>query len=447
MEKQGTEPKKKAVRKGKQGATTNILARADVFMWDRKVGAVTEYVNGRIGFAYDPSYLVEGVSISPTFLPIDRGSTRTFEFPELQRQEAFQGLPGVFSDSLPDTFGNLIIKNYFASRGESEKAMSPVQKLLYVGNRAMGALEYRPQLQRHAPEEDQALEIKSLVESARRLIEGDAGEAIQEIMRVGGSAGGARAKALILWNKAKKQVRSGFARPRAGDEAWLVKFDGVNSANVRDDQARSFNRVEYTYALLAKDLDIDMAEVSYLEDEDGLFHFMTRRFDRTGTKKHHMHSLSGMEHVDFNAPQAYSYEAWFRLILELNLGYPALEQAYRRMLFNVVGRNQDDHVKNISFLMRDANSGWTLAPAYDLTYAAGSNYTRLHQMTVTGLSDNFTRGPLVELGKKFDIKNPAHLLDRTIDAFAGWPALAATWGIPASKSDAVASAHRLGLRK
>lgn len=442
-----TEPKQpvkpRAPKKTKPVPGT--IARAEVHLWDQRIGSVTEFANGRIGFSYDPDYIDGGVSISPHFLPIDKAKLRTFEFPELQRLEAFHGLPGVLADSLPDTFGNLIIRNYFASRGESAKALSPVQKLLYVGNRAMGALEYRPHLQRKAPEEEQALEIKALVESARRLIEGDIGDAVQEIMRVGGSAGGARAKALILWDKDRQRVRSGFARPAKGEEAWLIKFDGVGSANVLDMQAKPYNRIEYTYALLAKTLGIEMAEVDCLETDEGLFHFMTRRFDRRGQKKHHMHSLAGMEHIDFNVPQAYSYEAWFRLILDLNLGYPALEQAYRRMLFNVVGRNQDDHVKNISFLMESDESGWKLAPAYDLTYAAGAGYTRSHQMTVTGRADNFTREGLIEVGRKFDIRHPAQILEQTEDVFAGWPSLAAQWGVRQDQIDGVAAAHRLKL--
>ena len=419
-----------------------VLAKANIHLWDDLVGAVMEFENGRIGFSYDSEYIRNGgLAISPKFLPIE---PRTFEFPDLQRQDAFMGLPGVLADSLPDTFGNLIIKKYFEERGELDKSMSPVQRLLYVGNRAMGALEYAPHLQRKSAEEEQALEIKSLVESARRLIEGEAGEAIHEIMRVGGSAGGARPKALILWNREKNKVRSGFAKHRAGEEHWMIKFDGVNSASERDNKAKPFNRIEYTYALLAKQLGLDMEEVSYLEDGE-LFHFMTRRFDRKQTAKHHMHSLAGMTHVDYNLPGAYSYEAWLRLIQELHLGYPSMEQAYRRMIFNVVGRNQDDHVKNISFLMKDKSSGWELAPAYDLTYSAGTGYTRQHQMTVAGRSDDFTRDELIEVGKKFDIHNPGIIIDSTVDAFSMWSTLGRQWGVQDEDRKRVAAGHRLFL--
>lgn len=356
------------------------------------------------------------------------------------------GLPGVLADSLPDTFGNLIIKKYFEARGQLAQSMSPIQRLLCVGNRAMGALEYSPRLQRKSPEEEQALEVKSLVESARRLIEGEAGEAIHEIMRVGGSAGGARPKGLILWDRNKNKVRSGFAKPRTGEEDWLIKFDGINSASERDNKAKPFNRIEYTYALMAKKLKISMEEVGYLEDGE-LFHFMTRRFDRKQTVKHHMHSLAGMTHVDYNLPGAYSYEAWLRLIQELRLGYPAMDQAYRRMMFNVIGRNQDDHVKNISFLMKSSSAGWELSPAYDLTYSAGIGYTRQHQMTIGGRGDDFTRDDLLSVGKKFGIHHPDQIIDETIEVFSSWPSLGKQWGVHAEDQARVVAGHRLHLHK
>jgi len=334
----------------------------------------------------------------------------------------------VLADSLPDAFGNKIIQSYFESKGEKDNALSPVQRLLYVGRRAMGALEYTPALQRKTKEEERALEVQSLVDAARKLIEGDANDAVNEIMRVGGSAGGARAKALILWDRESKRVRSGFANPQQGEEAWIIKFDGVGSANVLDMKAKPFNRIEYTYALLAKQLGIEMSEVSFLEDH-GLFHFMTKRFDRNGSDKLHMHSLGGITHVDYNRPQAFSYEEWFRLMLELQLGHQALEQGYRRMVFNIVGRNQDDHVKNVSFLLDSMTGEWRLAPAYDLNFAAGSGYTARHQMTLGGLTGEFTRALLIETGEKFSIKHPGTVIDDTVQAFAGWESLAAQYGV------------------
>lgn len=428
------------VKTKKKPSSVDVRATATVRLWDKTVGQIREYQNGRIGFDYDKDYLPTGPSLSPKYLPLE---PRVFEFPELRSMDSFQGLPGVLADSLPDTFGNLVIRKYFEEKGEPLNAMSPVQRLLYVGNRAMGGLEYSPSLQRKTQEEERALEIQSLVESARQLIEGEPGEAVHEIMRVGGSAGGARAKALILWNRSKARVRSGFARIREGEEPWLIKFDGVGSANALDMKAKPFNRIEYTYALLAKQLKIEMEEVSYIEDHvTGLFHFMTRRFDRVGSAKRHMHSLGGMTHVDFNRPQAYSYEAWFRLVMELKLGAAAVEQAYRRMLFNIVGRNQDDHVKNISFLLDGPQASWRLAPAYDLTFAAGSGYTLRHQMTAGGLSDGFDQEGLIEIGEKFDVRRPRQILQQTIEVFSAWPSIAREWKITEDQIKVVSSMHR-----
>ena len=402
-----------------------VTVTANVHLWGHRVGQVLEFANGRVGFTYDKHYLTVGRALSPKHLPLEAG---IFEFPELRDSEAFLGLPGVLADSLPDAFGNKIIQSYFEAKGEKDNALSPVQRLLYIGKRAMGALEYTPALLRKTKDEERALEVQALVDAARKLIDGDASDAVNEIMRVGGSAGGARAKALILWDRARKRVRSGFANPNPGEESWIIKFDGVGSANVLDMKAKPFNRIEYTYALIAKQLGIEMSETAFMED-DGLFHFMTRRFDRRGTDKIHMHSLGGITHVDYNRPQAFSYEAWFRLMLEMQLGHQALEQGYKRMVFNIVGRNQDDHVKNISFLLDSMTGEWHLAPAYDLNFAAGSGYTARHQMTLGGKSGEFTRALLLETGEKFSIKHPAAVIDETVQAFAGWGAIAAQYGV------------------
>lgn len=418
-----------------------IAGKANVHLWGHLVGHVLEYTNGRIGFNYSPEYLENGRELSPRYLPLRSG---TFEFPELRNSESFHGLPGVLADSLPDAFGNKIIESYFESKGQKDKALSPVQRLLYIGKRAMGALEYTPELRRRTTPESEAMEIKSLVESARRLIEGDTSDAVKEIMQVGGSAGGARAKALILWDRKEKRVRSGFASPEAGEEHWLIKFDGVGSANVLDMQAKPFNRIEYTYALLARQVGIDISEVAYLED-DGLFHFMAKRFDRVGSQKIHMHSLGGMVHVDYNRPQSFSYENWFRLILELRMGQQTLEQAFKRMVFNIVGRNQDDHVKNISFLLDSMDAEWRLAPAYDLTFAAGAGYTARHQMTLRGQSDDFTREQLLKSGRDFGVRHAGQIIDQIVGAFAGWAALAEQHGVERKMILDVSKKQRLRL--
>lgn len=432
--------RKRALRTARPAA--GVAASAHVLMHGQTIGTVTEFDSGRIGFNYDPEYLgTGGPTISPEFLPAAPG---TFEFPELRRVESFLGLPGVLADALPDTFGNLIIKKYFSDRGEPNKAMSPIQRLLYIGDRAMGALEFRPRIDRHATTgEAEALEVGSLVEAARKLVAGEQDGAIAELMRIGASAGGARAKALILWDRKRKQIRSAFVKPHKDEESWLIKFGGVESANPKDHHAQPFNRVEYTYALLTKELDIEMAPVDFVEEPNGRFHFLTKRFDRTTDGgRLHMHSLAGLAHVDYNIPRAYSYEQYFRWILKLEMPHTAVEEAFRRMIFNVVGRNQDDHVKNFAFLMPPSGE-WSLSPAYDLTYSAGNGYTLQHQMTIGGKANEFTVEDLVEFGKKFNVARPKEVIERTVEVFSGWVALARLWNVAPNEIEARAKRLRL----
>lgn len=414
---------------------------AKVYLWGHRVGAVAEEPNGVVTFEYDPSFPSLGLEISPVKLPLSVRGPVTF--PELSRLANFSGLPGVLADALPDRFGNAVIERYFSDQGRPQAALSPVQKLLYIGKRAMGALEFRPpeKLPRTSHEE-QALEVASLVEQARRLIEGRADVAIPEIMRVGASAGGARAKALILWNREKERVRSGFAKPQAGDEPWLIKFDGVGEIEHPDPKPQAHNRIEYAYSMMARDAGVDMPE-THLFRERRLAHFMARRFDRIGPARLHLHSLGGLHHVDYNTPGQFSYEQYLRTILQLKLGYAALEEAYRRTVFNIMSVNQDDHVKNFSFLM-DKSGTWRLAPAYDLTYAKGTGFTRVHQMTLAGRSDDFKRKDLIELGGKFDIKqNGAPVIARVADALSRWPRHAREAGVGKEMISLIAGQFRL----
>lgn len=419
----------------------SVLALAQVWIWNKFVGAVTEEDDGRITFEYDEAFRRSGLEISPRKLPLSlRGPV---SFPDLNRIEAFAGLPGVLADALPDRFGNAIIKAYFENQGQPESAMSPVQKLLYMGKRAMGALEFRPAIRGGSTDrERQSLEISDLVEQARRLIEGKSDVAVAEIMRVGSSAGGARPKAVILWNRAKGEVRSSFAAPKPGDEHWIIKFDGVGLLDAPNPKPQPYNRIEYVYSLMAGDAGIEMEETSLLI-ERGYAHFMVKRFDRVGTKKLHLHSLGGLDHADYNAPGTYSYEQFLRVILELQLGYPALEQAFRRICFNIMAVNQDDHVKNIDFLM-DENGRWRLAPAFDITFARGAGYTRQHQMSLGGKRDGFTSRDLIALGKKFGIKHDGEpIIDNIRAALKNWDRLAKEWRVPAKNIAAIKSVFRL----
>jgi len=405
------------------------IAVASVWLWDRMVGAVAEDAAGTVTFEYDPEFARSGLEISPLKLPLSQRGPVTF--PELARLEGFGGLPGVLADALPDRFGNAVIQRYFAERGQAERALSPVQKLLYVGKRAMGALEFRPALRIPATAaEHESLEVARLVAQARRVVGGATDVAVPEIMRIGASAGGARPKALILWNREKREVRSAFARPHAGDEDWIIKFDGVGELDAPDPDPQPYNRIEYAYSRIAREARIAMPETALLE-ERRLGHFMVRRFDRVDGRRLHMHTLGGMHHADYNQPGAFSYEQYLRTTLQLNLGYPALEEAYRRAVFDVAVVNQDDHVKNFAFLMDEAGV-WSLAPAYDLTHAHGAGFTRRHQMSVEGKTEGITRADLTALGARMGIKRDgAAVIEEVVAARGRWEEYAGEARVPA----------------
>jgi serine/threonine-protein kinase HipA len=414
---------------------------AEVRLWGQTVGAVAELDDGQILYEYDEAFRRSGLEISPLNLPLGTRGPQTF--PVLANLEAFEGLPGVLADALPDRFGNAIIRKYFADRGRPDSALSPVQKLLYIGSRAMGALEFHPAVKiPRKDREDEALEVASLVEAARRIVEGRTEVAIPEIMRLGSSAGGARAKAVILWNHAKNEVRSAFAPARPGDENWLIKFDGVGELDDPNPSPQPYNRIEYAYNHLARKAGIKMTD-AYLLEERGLGHFMTKRFDRLGSNRLHLHTLGGMEHVDYNLPGQYSYEQYLRLVLTLKIGYPALEQAFRRACFNLLAVNQDDHVKNFGFLM-DERGNWQLSPAYDLTFVRGRGYTRRHQMSFAGKRDGFTAEDLLTVGAKFGIaRGGREIVQEVGDALAGWPRFARDAGVPENRISAIGDAFRL----
>ena len=406
---------------------TTVRAR----LWGRDVGLLLETADGRITFEYDRGFLDSRLELSPLHLPLDLSGP--VSFPELARRPAFLGLPGVFADALPDRFGNAVIRRYFEALGRPRDAWSPLQRLLYVGNRAMGALEFLPPHD-PGPGTEEALEVQALVEQARRVIEGDVSVAVPEMMQVGGSAGGARPKALILWDRETGRVRSGFAEPEAGEEPWLIKFDGVS----RDASGLGMHahrrpgpwgRVEYAYSRMARDAGIEMAETHLLRDGD-LAHFMTRRFDRADAGRLHLHSLGGLRHIDFNDQFVFSYEGWFDTIRALGLGQKSVSEAFRRMVFNVATVNFDDHVKNFAFLM-DATGRWRLAPAYDVTYAENDAWTRQHQMSVNGRFRDVTRADLLRVGRTFDVPVAGRrIIEQVMEALDGWSAHADAAGVP-----------------
>lgn len=423
----------------------SVHAVATVRLWGRRVGALAEEANGQIVFEYDEEFRQTGLEISPFNLPLNVRGPQTF--PHLSRSRAFAGLPGVFADALPDTFGNAVIARYFAERGTPDAALSPIQKLLYIGTRAMGGLEFEKMLE--GPQTaaiEEALQVAQLVKEARRIIEGDAAVAVPEIMQVGGSAGGARAKALILWNRELGRVRSGFATPAPGDEAWMIKFDGVADSaggpsvheNVRPGP---WGRIEYAYSAIARRAGIEMSDTHLLHDRS-FAHFMTKRFDVVQGARLHLHSLGGLRNLDYNIRGLCSYEEYFRTIRELGMQQPAVAEGFRRMVFNLAMKNQDDHVKNFSFLM-SPDGRWRLAPAFDLCASYGSEWTRTHQMTVNGKDDGFARADLLEVGALMDLpENGARLIAEVMSAADTWKREAKSAGVPKKFVDEIESVRR-----
>jgi len=419
-------------------------ASADVYLWGERVGRVAEATtDGRRIFQYDPAFPARGLAISPIHLPTTDTGPRAFQ--ELTRSSAFEGLPGVIADSLPDRFGTALIQAHFdADLGG--RRVTPVQKLLYVGDRGPGALEYRPAEERTLDMEE-ALEIRQLVDQARRVIEGSTHDAIAELISVGATVGGARPKALILWNRALNGVRSGHASPLAGDEHWIIKFDGVTRSsggqqNTVTHESGPWGRLEYVYSRLAERAGIEMAETHLLRDENGLAHFMTKRFDRgapTPDGKVHVHTLGGLMHLDYNDQYQIGYEDYFDAIRTLGLSQPSVVEAYRRMVFSLATVNCDDHLKNFAFLM-DEGGAWRLSPAYDVSFAENDAWTAQHQMSVAGKFRGITRQDCVRVAGAFDIRESqaGEIIDAVFEAVSLWDDEAAAAGLDSDFRSAMA---------
>ena len=407
-----------------------VLAFAEIRLWDQTVGGVAELEDGQIVFEYAPGFRTSGLEISPIHLPLStRGPVR---FDELLRKEAFRGLPGVVADALPDAFGKTVIRAYFTARGEVSKAFSPVQHLLYVGTRAIGALEFQPaETIPSRAAEAEALEIAALVADARRIIAGDPDVTIPEIYRIGSSAGGMRPKAVVLYNPGQGTIRSAFADPAPGDVPSILKFDGVEDEEeaARLGEPQPFNRVEAAYARMARAASLDVVDVTALESQEGHVHLVIPRFDAPEAVPLHQHTLGGLLHLDYNDPGASSYEEYFRTMLKLGLPPANLVEGYRRMVFNVLAINQDDHVKNLSFHM-DPSGAWSLTPAYDLTYAKGRGWTATHQMRVADKRRDITYDDLEGVGRAFGIRAPSRIMEEVREAVARWPEFAREQDVP-----------------
>lgn len=427
---------------------------AEVRLWGSTIGAVSLEPGREVAaFQYESAFAGSGIELSPLAMP---SSTRIYAFPELPRA-TFHGLPGLLADSLPDTFGNALIDAWLATQGRTPERFNAVERLCYIGSRGMGALEFRP-TQGPQPRTSTKIEIDALVRLAgevlthRNNLQGtfhEAGkeQALRDILSVGTSAGGARAKAVIAWNPATDEVRSGQVAAGSGFEYWLLKFDGVAGNKDKElDDPKGYGAIEFAYHLMAKAAGITMSECRLLE-ENGRRHFMTRRFDRLPDGgKLHMQSLGALAHFDFNQAGAHAYEQALLAIRRLELPMATVEEQFRRMVFNVVARNQDDHVKNIAFLMNKQGE-WALAPAFDVTYSynpAGS-WTATHQMTLNGKRDGFTREDFMLCAKSAVMKRgrAESIIEQVQAAVRRWPEFAVAAKLDDDWRDAIQQNHRL----
>jgi serine/threonine-protein kinase HipA len=402
---------------------------ARVNIWNTMVGAVAwNEAKGFASFEFDESFLKKGLDLSPLKMPIANTSNgkKIFSFPELNR-DSYRGLPGLLADSLPDRFGNRVIEVWLAQQGRNPDTFNSVERLCYIGKRGMGALEYEPILS-PMEESSKSLELKELVSLAKNILNEKKNfqtnlnekksRSILDMIRVGSSAGGARAKAIIAYNPKTGDVRSGQIDGLNDYEYWIIKFDGVSDKKLGDPQG--YGKIEYAYYLMAQDCGIKMNECKLLL-EDTRSHFMTKRFDRNVNRKIHMQSLCAIAHFDYNYPSSYSYEQAFQTIRQLKLSYENTEQLFIRMVFNIVARNQDDHTKNISFLM-DETGKWSLAPAYDVTYAYNpkNKWMKSHQMSVNGKYDEINRKDILTLAKNINIKKADEKINSVIDVVSNW---------------------------
>lgn len=445
------------------------VSTASVMLWGTQVGAVTWVEEQSLAyFQFASDFLSSGIELSPLAMPL---AEMPYSYPALPR-DAFKGLPGLLADVLPDKFGNRLIDTWLAEDGRTPASFSSVERLCYVGTRGMGALEFSPVIERNAQKSRQ-VELSRLVGLANwvldersqlsgRLSEDVDDVSLQDILQVGTSAGGARAKAVLAWHPQTGEFRSGQVDAESGFEHWLLKFDGV--ANNRDKELADplgFGLIEYAYYKMAIEAGITMTPCR-IHKEGGRSHFMTKRFDRffnetlscaDGTQgrmdKLHMQSLAAMQHYDFNDPNGYSYEQALMTIVQLDLGVDALEEQYRRAIFNIIARNQDDHVKNIAFLM-DRRGQWSLSPAFDVTYSYNSSgdWTSRHQMSANGKRDNFELEDLIELGRAASLK-PAQskrIIKTVSELVSRWMDFAEEVGVDMKMAKSIAATHRLKLK-
>lgn len=423
-----------------------MSAAAEVMLWGKRVGTVAMAGDAAVAsFEYDSDFIGSGIQLSPIVMPL---AGRVYSFPELSH-ESLHGLPGLLADSLPDKFGNAVIDAWLDSQGRPRGSMNAVERLCYTGIRGMGALEYHPILGPEATADD-AVDLAHLAALAQDILSrretlraSSSADGLEQIIRVGTSAGGARAKALVAWNEKTGDLRSGQVYAGPGYGYWLAKLDGVSAnADKENADAPCYTRIEYAYYLMARAAGVHMSECR-LRKEGGRRHFLTRRFDRTADGgKLHMQTLGSIAHFDFNTAGAHSYEEAAQVMRTMGLGQDEVAELFRRMVFNVVARNQDDHVKNISFLMNRSGQ-WSLSPAYDMTYAynPGGAWTGSHQMTINGKRDNILSEDLFACARHMSMRETRAraIIDDVRSAASSWMTYAEAAELPERQAEVIAS--------
>lgn len=427
---------------------------AEVKIWGHLAGAVAwDERTGYATFEYDPNFKRLGWDLSPLKMSIG-SAKRQFSFPELRniknpQYDTFKGLPGLLADMLPDRYGNQLIQLWLAQQGRPQGSMNPVEMLCFIGSRGMGALEFSPALLKEA-KRPFALEIDSLVDMAQRMmnqreafatnLSHDESQAVLEILKIGTSAGGARPKAVVAWNEKTGEVKSGQTKAPKGFEHWLIKLDGVS--DVQLGASSGFGRVEMAYHNMAKACGIEMMPCRLFE-ENGRAHFMTKRFDREGGEtKFHMQTFCALNHFDFHQVSSFSYEQLFQCMRELKLSYADAEQMFRRMVFNVVARNCDDHTKNFSFRLKQGGI-WELAPAYDVCFAyrPGSEWISQHALSINGKRSHIDKSDLLQIGESIRCKRASEIIEEIADTVRRWMHFANETGVQPSLRDDIGKTH------
>ncbi|WP_108804314.1 type II toxin-antitoxin system HipA family toxin [Aquimarina sp. Aq107] len=422
-----------------------------ITLWGKELGALS-WDNDKkyASFEYFPEFLNNDWEVSPIHMPLGTSEKRIYSFPRLN-EDTYKGLPGMLSDVLPDDFGNRLIDQWLLLNNISKTEFTPLDRLCYIGSRGMGALEFQP-ARNLGNKVASNVVIDKLVILAQKVLDSreqielniDETEHLNELIKVGTSAGGQRAKAIIAYNSKTSEIKSGQTDVPEGFEHYLFKFDGVNDVSLGD--PHGYGKIEYAYYLMALDCGIEM-EHSQLFKEHDRAHFMTKRFDRLpNNKKLHMQTLCSLAHFDYKSPGAYSYENAFDIMRQLRLPHRDAIQLYKRMLLNVIARNQDDHTKNISFLM-DELGVWKLAPAYDITYSYNPTgiWTSMHQMSINGKRNDFTISDLLTVGNKISYKNSKTEIQQVLDVVANWSYYANKAGIPSKQANKLQQAFRMNL--